>query len=240
MKKISDKCLSLVKEFEGCQLTAYQDEVGVWTIGYGITTSDRDVTGRSIHKGMKISKDTAEKWLKEALTKKYLPLVLKYDKQYNWNQNELDALVSFAYNIGSIKKLTANGTRSRKTIAAKMLEYIRAKGTVYNGLIRRRKAERALFLAPVKSVEEQKNPEEKKEDNRERMEGVKYFSVVKNKTVDSITTFLHNRGFGAGKPNLSKIASVNAESPEVREALFKLAQKGLLIKPDGLNKRKEN
>lgn len=240
MKKISKNCLDLVKEFEGCRLTAYSDEVGVWTIGYGITNSDKSITGTTIKRGLKISKETAEKWLEESLNKKYLPLVLKYDEQYNWNQNELDALVSFAYNIGSIEKLTANGTRSRKIIAAKMLEYIGAKGTVYNGLIRRRKAERALFLTPVKPVEEQKNPEEKKEDNRERMEGVKYFSVIKNKTVDSITTFLHNRGFGAGKPNLSKIASVNAESPEVKEALFKLAQKGLLVKPDGLNKWEEN
>ena len=39
MKKISDKCLNLVKEFEGCRLTAYRDEVGVWTIGYVITNS---------------------------------------------------------------------------------------------------------------------------------------------------------------------------------------------------------
>mgnify|MGYP001354073095 FL=1 len=69
MKKISNKCLDLVKEFEGCKLTAYRDEVGVWTIGYGITNADRSITGKSIHKGMKISKETAEKWLSKALTK---------------------------------------------------------------------------------------------------------------------------------------------------------------------------
>lgn len=155
MKKISNKCLDLVKEFEGCRLTAYRDEVGVWTIGYGITNSDFKITKKIIRKGMKISKATAEKWLSKALTKKYLPLVLKYDKQYDFNQNEIDALVSFAYNIGSIKQLTANGTRSRATIASKMLQYNKAGGRVYNGLTRRRKAERALFLAkaaPEKSV----------------------------------------------------------------------------------------
>ena len=95
---------------------------------------------------MKVSKETAEKWLSKALAKKYLPLVLKYDKQYDFNQNEIDALVSFAYNIGSIKQLTANGTRSRATIASKMLQYNKAGGRVCNGLTRRRKAERALFL----------------------------------------------------------------------------------------------
>lgn len=150
MKKISKNCLDLVKKFEGCPLTADRDEVGVWTIGYGITNADRSITGKSIHKGMKISKATAEKWLEESLNKKYLPLVLKYDKQYNWNQNELDALVSFCYNIGSIKQLTANGTRSKKTIAAKLLEYNKAGGKVYRGLTRRRKAEQKLFITPVK------------------------------------------------------------------------------------------
>ena len=106
---------------------------------------------------MKISKATAEKWLEESLNKKYLPLVLKYDKQYNWNQNELDALVSFCYNIGSIKQLTANGTRSRATIASKMLRYNKARGRVYNGLTRRRKAERALFLTKTAPKKKKSN-----------------------------------------------------------------------------------
>ena len=149
MKKISKNCLDLVKKFEGCRLTAYRDEVGVWTIGYGITNSDKSITGTTIKRGLKISKETAEKWLEESLNKKYLPLVLKYD-EYNWNQNELDALVSFAYNIGSITQLTAKGTRSKKTIAAKLLEYNKAGGKVYRGLTRRRKAEQKLFLTPVK------------------------------------------------------------------------------------------
>lgn len=149
MKKISKNCLDLVKKFEGCRLTAYRDEVGVWTIGYGVTNSDKSITGTTIKRGLKISKETAEKWLEESLNKKYLPLVLKYD-EYNWNQNELDALVSFAYNIGSITQLTAKGTRSKKTIAAKLLEYNKAGGKVYRGLTRRRKAEQKLFITPVK------------------------------------------------------------------------------------------
>ena len=149
MKKISDKCLNIVKEFEGCRLTAYRDEVGAWTIGYGITNSDFKITKKIIRKGMKISKATAEKWLEESLNKKYLPLVLEYDKQYNWDQNELDALVSFCYNIGSIKQLTADGTRSKTVVASKILQYNKAGGKVYRGLTRRRKAERELFLAKV-------------------------------------------------------------------------------------------
>lgn len=159
MKKISDKCLNLVKEFEGCRLTAYRDEVGVWTIGYGITNSDFKITKKIIRKGMKISKATAEKWLEESLNKKYLPLVLEYDKQYNWDQNELDALVSFCYNIGSIKQLTADGTRSKAVVASKILRYNKAGGKVYRGLTRRRKAERELFL--TKAAPEKKSVKKK-------------------------------------------------------------------------------
>ena len=71
--------MKIVKRFEGCQLKAYRDEVGVWTIGYGITNSDKSITGRTIKRGMRITKDTANKWLLESLRKKYSPLVNKYD-----------------------------------------------------------------------------------------------------------------------------------------------------------------
>ena len=239
MKKISNKCLDLVKEFEGCQLKAYRDEVGVWTIGYGITNADKKITGCTIRAGLRISRDKAEKWLEESLTKKYLPLIMKYDNKYDWNQNEIDALVSFAYNIGSIKGLTANGTRSRSTIAKKMLEYNKAGGRVYRGLTRRRTAEKKLFTTPVKVVKvEEVKPSTtvQKDYTKERIDGVKYFEILKNTAVKSFTEFLHNRGFGAGKPNLSKIAAANAESAEVKETLLTLARKGLLVKPDGLNK----
>ena len=147
--KISEKGLALIKEFEGCHLTAYQDEVGVWTIGWGITNADKAVTGATIKKGLKITREKAEKWLRDTLNERYAPKVNKYNGKYNWSQNEFDALVSFAFNIGSIDQLTANGTRSKSVISNKMLQYNKAGGKVYNGLTRRRKAERTLFLTPV-------------------------------------------------------------------------------------------
>lgn len=227
--KISEKGLALVKEFEGLHLIAYQDEVGVWTIGYGITNSDKSITGTTIKKGLKITKEKAEEWLEECLNKLYAPKIMKYDVRYNWNQNEFDALLSFAFNLGSIDQLTANGSRSKSVISNKMLAYNKAGGKVYAGLTRRRKAERELFLTPVPKPESV-------EDERRREPGVAYFAELKNKAITNITEFLHNRGIGAGKPNLSKIASLNADSPEVKKALFALAQKGLLKKPDGLKK----
>lgn len=219
MAKVSKTGINLIKEFEGCRLTAYRDEVGVWTIGYGITNADKSITGTTIKSGLKISQAIAEKWLEESLDQKYLPKVMKYDTRYNWNQNEIDALVSFAYNIGSIDQLTANGSRSRETIAKKMLEYTKAGGTVYRGLVRRREAEQELFLTPM----------EEKEVKDIKKKGC--FS--NNKNAKTLSEFLHNRGLGAGENNLRKIAAENWR--ELKPAMFELAQTGDLRKPDDLN-----
>lgn len=151
-KSISQNCLDLIKKWEGCYLTAYQDSVGVWTIGYGTTNADKSITDTTIKKGLKISQKTADKWLKNSLNQKYLPLVLKYNSKYNWNQNQLDALVSFAYNIGSIDQLTANGSRTISQISSHITAYNKAGGRVLTGLTNRRKDEKALFDKKVAAV----------------------------------------------------------------------------------------
>ena len=139
--KVSNDCISLIKQFEGCKLTAYKCPAGVWTIGYGHTAG--------VKEGMKISQAQAELYLLDDL-QKYADRVNKYDPKYSWKQNEFDALVSFCYNIGNIDQLTANGTRSRQVIAEKMLFYNKGGGKVLAGLVRRRKAEHALFTQTVK------------------------------------------------------------------------------------------
>lgn len=137
--KVSKNGIELIKKFEGCKLTAYKCPAGVWTIGYGHTGD--------VRQGQTITNDYAETLLREDLVK-YELKVSKYDPQYNWNQNEFDAMVSFAYNIGNIDQLTDRGSRSRATIAEKILLYNKAAGKTLNGLIRRREAERTLFLTP--------------------------------------------------------------------------------------------
>lgn len=72
----------------------------------------------------------------------------KYSK-YKWNQNEFDALVSFAYNIGSIDGLTSSGFRSKDEIVDKFLANNRVGGKILSGLTRRRQEERALFITSV-------------------------------------------------------------------------------------------
>lgn len=136
--KTSQKGIDLIKKFEGCYLDAYKCPAGVWTIGYGHTAG---VTG-----GQKISQAQAEAYLRADL-EKHEKNVLKYDGTYHWTQAEFDAMVSFSYNLGSIDKLTADGTRSKDVIAEKMLLYNKAGKQVLPGLVRRRQAERDMFLA---------------------------------------------------------------------------------------------
>ena len=144
----------MIKEFEGCYLEAYQDVVNVWTIGFGITSSDKAITGKTIKKGMKISKATAEKWLEDSLNLKYLPLVMKYQDKYHFNTSQIDALVSFAYNIGSIDGLTDKGKRSIRTIEDKILLYNKAGGKELRGLTRRRLRELEMFRGGPKKFDE--------------------------------------------------------------------------------------
>lgn len=141
--KTSQNGINLIKKFEGCRLKAYKCAAGVWTIGYGHTNGVKSTNV--------ITQEKAEELLKKDL-EKFEKNVEKYNTKYKWNQNEFDALVSFAFNIGSIDKLTANGTRSRTTIAEKMLAYNNAGGRVLAGLTERRKAERELFLTPVQQT----------------------------------------------------------------------------------------
>lgn len=143
--KTSQNGINLIKKFEGCRLKAYKCAAGVWTIGYGHTNGVKSTNV--------ITQEKAEELLKKDL-EKFEKNVEKYNTKYNWNQNEFDALVSFAFNLGSIDKLTADGTRSREVIAEKILCYNKAGGKVLAGLTERRKAEQKLFLTKVAPVQQ--------------------------------------------------------------------------------------
>lgn len=147
--QISDKGLELIKQFEGYSGKAYYDRVGVITIGYGTTNYDFSITGVKIKKGTTCTKEQATKWLEKSVNTKYSPKVMKYNDKYNFNQNEFDALCSFAYNIGSIDSLTNYGKRGKREVADKMLSYSKAGGKYVQGLYNRRVKERELFLRPL-------------------------------------------------------------------------------------------
>lgn len=141
--KTSENGIDLIKKFEGCKLTAYRDPVGVLTIGYGHTGAD-------VKEGQKITQKKADALLKEDLEKFETGVNLLILAKYRFTQNEFDALVSFAYNLGlgNLKKLTGNGKRNKGQIADAIPLYNKAGGKVLSGLVKRRKAEQELFLTP--------------------------------------------------------------------------------------------
>lgn len=134
--------IELIKSFEGCKLKAYQDSVGVWTIGYGRTTN--------VHKGDVITQQQADDYLLieykefESKVKKLVKVPL--------TDNQLGALVCFAYNVGVgalskstlLKKLNVG---DYKGAAEQFLVWNKAGGKILNGLVRRRQAEKDLFLS---------------------------------------------------------------------------------------------
>lgn len=143
----SDKGIALIKQFEGCKLTAYQDSVGVWTIGYGWT---QPVDGKPIRAGMTIKQETAERLLKTGLVS-YESDVSRLVK-VGLTQWQFDALVSFTYNLGARSLSTSTLLRKLNAgdyagAADEFLCWNKAGGKVLNGLTRRREAERALFLS---------------------------------------------------------------------------------------------
>lgn len=148
--RMSSTGLDLVKSFEGLYLNAYKCPAGVWTIGYGHTGK---VDGKSIHAGMKITKAKATQLLKgdmvtfENWVKKLVKVSI--------NQNQFDALVSFAFNCGAgnLQNSTLLKYVNQKKFDAagdEFLKWNKGGGRVLAGLTRRRKEERKLFLRPVK------------------------------------------------------------------------------------------
>lgn len=152
---ISQKGLALIKQFEGCRLTAYQDSVGVWTIGYGHTSG--------VKSGQVITQAQADTYLRSdcATAEK---AVNSYDSKYHWSQNQFDALVSFTFNCGSgnLKTLLNSGKRTIVEISSKITAYNKAGGKVLQGLVNRRAAEKTLFdtavVIKIEDITEDFNP----------------------------------------------------------------------------------
>lgn len=133
--------LNIIKEFEGLRLQAYKCPADRWTIGYGHTAgvSANDVITEAQAISL-LCQDVAES---ERAVNHYVhgPLT----------QNQFDALVSFVFNLGVgnfrtstlLKKLNAGDNDGA---AQEFGRWIHAGGKALPGLVRRRAAERALFL----------------------------------------------------------------------------------------------
>lgn len=148
MKKASDKCIQLIKRFEGFSAKPYLCPAGVATIGYGST---RDTDGKPITRAHKPITETEANNLMRATLVTYENAVNRYVK-VEINQNQFDALVDFAYNAGAknlltstlLKKLNAGDyTGASKEFS----KWVYAGSKKLNGLVRRREAERQLFIS---------------------------------------------------------------------------------------------
>ena len=195
-RKIGQAGLNLIKQFEGCRLTAYQCSAGVWTIGYGHTVG--------VYKGMKISQAQADAFLKQDIAKfeKYInnPSYVPFTEQLN--QNQFDALVSFAFNLGqgNVKKLCVG--RNINQITSAMQQYCKAAGKTLPGLQRRRKAEAALYNKKVEdstgatAVKESEDYNMKTIKKGSKGNAVKVWQIIIGTTPDGI--------FGSGTESVTK------------------------------------
>lgn len=142
-RMVNDAGVALVREFEGCRLDAYRCPAGIPTIGYG-------ATGPDIRMGMKWTQEEADERLAEDLARfaegvERLVLV-------DLTDNQFAALVSFAYNVGLgalagstlLRKLNAGDYEGA---ADQFPRWNKGGGRVLPGLVRRRAAERDLFLS---------------------------------------------------------------------------------------------
>ena len=136
-----------IKSHEGCRLTSYRDPAGVWTIGYGST---RLLSGNPVIRNIKITQEEADELLESELYR--LRDVLSRSVRVAVTQGQFIALLDFAYNCGA-------GALCRSTLlklfnAGKVINagyefkrWARAGGRELPGLVRRREAEKELFLS---------------------------------------------------------------------------------------------
>jgi lysozyme len=148
VNKISQKGLEILKKFEGLSLTPYKCAGGIWTIGYGNTYYPNGVKVKETD--LSITKEKANEML-EMLLGTYEKAVDSFCRD-DINQNQFDALVLLAYNIGVgnlqrstlIKKVNLNP--NDLSIKTEFLKWNRSAGKVLVGLTKRREAEANLYL----------------------------------------------------------------------------------------------
>lgn len=145
---ISNKGIALVKQYEGLKLKAYKCSAGVWTIGYGTTIYE---DGSKVKEGDVITKERAEILLAKDLERRWFAIRNQFAK-VRINQNQIDAILSFTYNLGIgalngstlLKKIKLNP--DDPTIRDEFNKWVNAKGKRSNGLVKRRAAEADLYF----------------------------------------------------------------------------------------------
>ena len=143
MPIIDDAGLQLVEAFEGCDLTAYQDTGGVWTIGYGHA-------GPDVHEGQTITQTEADDLLEADL--RTAEQEVQNLAEIDLTPNQFSALVSFQFNTGALGSSPGVGLINARQFQEAWDDHLclwihDAAGNTDAGLVRRRAAERALFFS---------------------------------------------------------------------------------------------
>lgn len=141
--KTSENGIRLLKNFEGCRLTAYKDQGGLLTVGFGHTGG--------VQEGQHITQDQADEFLRADLAHVEMAVICQITVPLT--QNQFDSLVSFTYNVGAgnlfdstlKKKLNAGDYRGA---ANWFLPWCKVNHIEVEGLMHRRQAEMNLFLKP--------------------------------------------------------------------------------------------
>lgn len=143
----SMNAIDLIKKYEGFRPQSYQDSVGVWTIGYGTTR----INGEPVKAGMTITEDQAIQYVQLEVNKLWSQIeqVVKVPI----NDNQMNALVDFAYNLGFNALKTSTLMRyinqsKFEQAASEFGKWVYAGGKVLPGLVKRREAEKQLFIEP--------------------------------------------------------------------------------------------
>jgi len=136
--RVSPRGIALIKKYEGLRLKAYYCSANVLTIGYGST-------GKHVSPGMVITKEEAEDLLRKDLIRFELGVSNLCPRV---NQNQFDALVSFAFNLGlgALQRSTLRMKVNRgDEVAGEFMKWVRGGGRILPGLVKRREAEAALY-----------------------------------------------------------------------------------------------
>ena len=144
---VSNKGVDLICEFEGKRLVAYDDGVGVWTIGFGTI---KYPSGNRVKKGDTCTLEQAKEYMRHDLIE--FEHTVNSSVKVPLNQNQFDALVSLSYNIGSsafksstlVKKLN---TGDYQGAADQFNVWVNGGGKRMQGLVNRRDKEKLLFLS---------------------------------------------------------------------------------------------
>jgi lysozyme len=143
---VNDATIKLIKEFEGERLTAYKDPIGLLTVGVGHLVKQ----GEPYNLGQKITPEESEALLRKDL--EIAEVAVRRHVKVLINENSYGALISFVFNLGEgalrkstlLRKLNDGDFQGA---AEEFKHWVNAGGRRLPGLVRRREAEKELFLS---------------------------------------------------------------------------------------------